>query len=323
MESWRNPNHFSQLLQSRRARWIPKNPIFNWITLLSATLSSLFSPAQRHIPIPSFLQLFLPLFFPLLEVGSPEGLFVFFGGSSWHSAPGIFPCAPCSNNHTSTPSWNKAGLHLGEGYDNQGEIRDHIWNWEKLVNFHEKSMRSWNDFFFFFPRGGRKLISKSTSSELTPVCGNFDIHYLLLTFSRAAEKAALEHSRMAQHPHRIFISHKKTRGEKSKLIFFFLACSGNHLLLKTTQMVVGIKAFSWLFFFFNFIFFKAPGFAGGWNSWKAQSKKTNKQTKRGCVSPGGQVTLLAYSSPSLGMLNHISGSSQAANFLVRLLFVTA
>lgn len=150
MESWRNPNHFSQLLQSRRARWIPKNPIFNWITLLSATLSSLFSPAQRHIPIPSFLQLFLPLFFPLLEVGSPEGLFVFFGGSSWHSAPGIFPCAPCSNNHTSTPSWNKAGLHLGEGYDNQGEIRDHIWNWEKLVNFHEKSMRSWNDFFFFF-----------------------------------------------------------------------------------------------------------------------------------------------------------------------------
>lgn len=76
-------------------------------------------------------------------------------------------------------------------------------------------------FFFFFPRGGRKLISKSTSSELTPVCRNFDIHYLLLTFSRAAEKAALEHSRMAQHPHRIFISHKKTRGEKSKLIFFF------------------------------------------------------------------------------------------------------
>lgn len=119
-------------------------------------------------------------------------------------------------------------------------------------------------FFFFHPRGGRKLISKSTSSELTPVCGNFDIHYLVLTFSRAAEKAALEHSRMAQHPHRIFISHKKTRGEKSELIFF-LACSGNHLLLKTTQMsdvFVGIKAFSWLFLFL-FYFFKAPGFAGG------------------------------------------------------------
>lgn len=102
-----------------------------------------------------------------------------------------------------------------EGYDNQGEIRDQILNKDKSVNFHEKSMKSWNDFFFFFPAGKRKLISKSTTLELTLVCGNFNIHYLLLTFSRAAEYAG----QTAQHPNTVSLSCKKIRWKKLKYIF--------------------------------------------------------------------------------------------------------
>lgn len=55
-----------------------------------------------------------------------------------------------------------------KGYDNEGEIREQILNWEKRVNFHEKSMRNWRESFFFFPLGRRKPISKPTAVELAP-----------------------------------------------------------------------------------------------------------------------------------------------------------
>lgn len=53
-----------------------------------------------------------------------------------------------------------------KGYDNEGEIREQISNWEKWVNFHEKSMRSWRE-IFFFPLGWKK-ISKPTAVWLAP-----------------------------------------------------------------------------------------------------------------------------------------------------------
>lgn len=57
-----------------------------------------------------------------------------------------------------------------KGYDNEREIREQILNWEKWVNFHEKSMRSWRE--IFFPLGWKK-ISKPTAVWLAPAQWKF------------------------------------------------------------------------------------------------------------------------------------------------------
>lgn len=127
MESWRNPNHFPPLsplaAESRRAEateerdpelnppqarqgevGIPKKEHFkpNPAPSRHAELlvPSCTKARARHIPIPGFLQLFLPLFFLFLKVCSLEGFVWFFSEAApgiQHRSPaqrGVFPPCP-------------------------------------------------------------------------------------------------------------------------------------------------------------------------------------------------------------------------------------
>lgn len=96
-------------------------------------------------------------------------------------------------------------------------------------------MRSQRDFIipFFSPSSSlcrRKLISKSTASQPTPVCGNSNIHYLLVTFSRAAEQAAQKCRGNGTAPKHSFSFIGEIQMEEVEIRFPMTACDWIHPL---------------------------------------------------------------------------------------------
>lgn len=118
------------------------------------------------------------------------------------------------------------------------------------MNFHEKSMRSWSD-FFFSPRVEENWYQSQQPQSLPR---SVEISTYITCFWPLAgqqNKQRTTAGGTARHPNTVSLSYKKIRWKKLKYIFPLTACNLNHPLLKKyipkmVNVVTVFKAFSWL-----------------------------------------------------------------------------